>query len=106
MKARTEWSLKDINRYVARHGILLIPFEKGQRKEDLAAEYVAGHYGADAILFIGKAQEKVRTFLTKGRRNARGETYPWIVESRRVVPSSVWQSCADHSRSSWALASA
>ena len=23
-------------------------------------------------------QEKVRTFRTEGRRNARGETYPWI----------------------------
>jgi len=85
MKARTERFLKDINRYVTRHGIPVVTFEKGQRKEDLAAEYVADHDGADAILFVGKAQEKVRTFRTEGRRNARGETYPWIVESTAMV---------------------
>jgi len=85
MKARTERFLKDINRYVTRHGIPVVTFEKGQRKEDLAAEYVADDDGADAILFVGKAQEKVRTFRTEGRRNARGETYPWIVESTAMV---------------------
>ena len=37
------------------------------------------------MLFIGKAQEKVRSFRTQGRRNDRGETYPWIVESTAMV---------------------
>jgi hypothetical protein len=34
---------------------------------------------------MGKAQEKVRTFRTEGRRNDRGETYPWIVASTAMV---------------------
>ena len=41
--------------------------------------------GSEGLLFIGKAQEKVRTFRTEGRRNARGETYPWIVETTALV---------------------
>jgi hypothetical protein len=36
-------------------------------------------------VFIGKAQEKPRTFRTEGRRNSRGETHPWIVESTAFV---------------------
>ena len=61
--------------------IPIIGFEKGQRKEDLAAEYLARSSAPEGVLFIGKAQEKVRTFRTEGRRNASGQTYPWIVES-------------------------
>jgi hypothetical protein len=86
MKARTEGFLKDIDRYATQHSIPIISFEKGQRKEDLAVEYLADHDGvSDAMLFIGKAQEKVRTFRTEGRCNDRGETYPWIVESTAMV---------------------
>jgi len=88
MKARTERFLKDIDACVTRHGIPVVTFEKAQRKEELAAEYVAGHDGTDAILFVGKAQETVRTFRAEGRRNARGETYPWIVESTAMVNQS------------------
>ena len=51
----------------------------------MAAEYLAAILGTEGVLFIGKAQEKVRTFRTEGRRNATGETYPWIVESTAMV---------------------
>jgi hypothetical protein len=94
MKARTEGFLQDIDRYAVTHGIPIITFEKGQRKEDVAAEYLRHHDGAsDAILFIGKAQEKARTFRTEGRRNARGETYPWIVESTAMVNQYYFYGC-------------
>ena len=74
-----------IEDYAWRNGVPLISFERKQRKEDVAAEYVARFHGTEGVLFIGKAQEKVRTFRTEGRRNARGETYPWIVESTAMV---------------------
>ncbi len=67
------------------HQIPVISFEKGQRKEDVAAKYLATFPGTEGVLFIGKAQEKVRTFRTEGRRNERGETYPWIVDSTAMV---------------------
>lgn len=33
-------------------------FEKGQRKDDVAQEYLARFEGEEGVLFIGKAQEK------------------------------------------------
>jgi hypothetical protein len=85
MRSITLRFLKNVADYAEKHNVPVIPFEKGQRKEDVAAEYLQQSDGSEGILFIGKAQEKVRTFRTEGRRNDRGETYPWIVESTAMV---------------------
>jgi hypothetical protein len=85
MKAITEQFLQNIDDYAFEHQIEVITFAKGQRKEDLAAKYLATFPDTEGVLFIGKAQEKVRTFRTEGRRNERGETYPWIVDSTAMV---------------------
>ena len=85
MKAISERFLQSIDRFADDHDIPIIGFEKGQRKEDVAAEYLARVSIPEGVLFIGKAQEKVRTFRTEGRCNQRGETYPWIVESTAMV---------------------
>jgi hypothetical protein len=85
MKQITERFLDGIHHFAADHQIPILSFEKGQRKEDLAAEYLAQSSATEGVLFIGKAQEKVRTFRTEGRRNADGQTYPWIVESTAMV---------------------
>jgi hypothetical protein len=85
MKTITERFVKNINDYADTHHVPIITFEKGQRKEDLATEYLGKSDHGEGILFIGKAQEKVRTFRTEGRRNDRGQTYPWIVESTAMV---------------------
>jgi hypothetical protein len=37
------------------------------------------------VLFIGRAQEKTSVFRTERRRDAAGESYPWIVRSTGVV---------------------
>ena len=85
MAAITGRFLKQIADYAETRGVPVIAFGKNQRKEDVAAEYLRRSDGREGILFIGKAQEKVRTFRTQGRRNSRGETYPWIVESTAMV---------------------
>jgi hypothetical protein len=85
MKEISQRFLRSIHRFADDQDIPIISFEKGQRKEDLAAEYLAQSSETEGVLFIGKAQEKVRTFRTEGRRNDRGETYPWIVESTAMV---------------------
>jgi hypothetical protein len=85
MKEISQRFLDAIDQFADDSQIPVIHFEKGQRKEDLAAEYLAQFSETEGVLFIGKAQEKVRTFRTEGRRNARGETYPWIVESTAMV---------------------
>ena len=40
----------------------------------------------EGVLFVGKAQEKTRTFRTEKRRNpATGVVYPWIVRATAMV---------------------
>jgi hypothetical protein len=85
MKEISERFLRSIDEFAYHNGIPIIGFEKGQRKEDLAAEYRSRFAAPEGVLFIGKAQEKACTFRSEGRRNARGETYPWIVESTAMV---------------------
>jgi hypothetical protein len=85
MAGITQRFVQAIEHYARDHHTPLITFEKNQRKEDLAAAYLTGFSGSEGVLFIGKAQEKVRTFRTEGRRNPRGETYPWIVETTAMV---------------------
>ena len=85
MRTITQQFLRTIEQYADRHGVPILRFEKGQRKEDLAAEYRKRSDGSEGLLFIGKAQEKVRTFRTEGRRNARGETYPLDLETTTLA---------------------
>ena len=64
----------------------IVSFEKGQRKDDFAAEYRKRFVGPEGVLFIGKAQEKARVFRTQKRRNPQtGATYPWLVPSTAMV---------------------
>jgi len=80
-----------IHRFCRDQDVPLVDFEKGQRKDDLAHEYLAefeAEHGTDAegVLFVGKAQEKNRVYRTEKRRNpVTGATYPWIVRSSGVI---------------------
>jgi hypothetical protein len=74
-----------IERFVATEGIDLVTFEKGQRKDDVAQEYLGRFEGEEGVLFVGKAQEKASVFRTEKRRDAAGKTYPWIIRSTAMV---------------------
>ncbi|MGH9205432.1 MAG: hypothetical protein ACRD1G_02560 [Acidimicrobiales bacterium] len=75
-----------IHRFVRDEGIDLVAFEKGQRKDDIAHEYLAGFEGDEGVLFCGKAQEKTSTFRTEKRTNPEtGRSYPWIVRATAMV---------------------
>jgi hypothetical protein len=75
-----------IHRYCRDHGVPMVDFVKGQRKDDVAHEYLARFTGEEGVLFIGKAQEKTRVFRTEKRRNPdTGATYPWIVSATGIV---------------------
>ena len=52
-------------------------------REHLARFLAAGR--ADGVVFIGRAQEKVKVFATSKRRDAEGRSYPWITRASRVV---------------------
>jgi len=62
-------------------GVDLVTFEKGQRKDDVAQQYLASFEGDEGVLFVGKAQEKANVFRTVKRTDAQGVTYPWIIRS-------------------------
>ena len=79
-----------LHRFCRDRNVPLIDFVKGERKDDLAHEYLA-KFQADGqaqegVLFVGRAQEKNRVFRTEKRRNpVTGASYPWIVSSTGVV---------------------
>ena len=70
-----------IEHFVATEGVDLTTFEKGERKDDVAQQYLASFTGEEGVLFVGKAQEKTSVFPTEKRRDADGKRYPWIVRS-------------------------
>ncbi len=75
-----------IHRFIAASGIDLVHFKKGERKDDIAHEYLAEHDGSEGILFVGRAQEKANVFRTERRRNPlTGRTYPWLVPDTAMV---------------------
>ena len=50
-----------VRRIAACEGVDWIRFLKGQRKDDVAHEYLGRFEGDECVLFIGKAQEKAAT---------------------------------------------
>jgi hypothetical protein len=75
-----------IHRFANDEGVALIDFAKGQRKDDLAREHLAGFEEREGVLFVGRAQERTAVFRTEKRRNPiTGATYPWIVRASAMV---------------------
>jgi len=87
-----------IHRFCRDRDVPTVDFAKGQRKDDLAHEYLAEFEAAgrtQGVLFVGRAQERNRVFRTQKRRNrVTGATYPWIVSSTGVV-NQFYFSCVD-----------
>jgi hypothetical protein len=72
--------------FVARHGIPLVQFEKGQRKDTVMAEHLRRFTREEGVVFIGKAQENTPVFRTERRRSpTTGRPYPWIVRRSAMV---------------------
>src|SRR3954470_15852260 len=74
-----------MRRFARDQHIPWVQFAKGQRKDDVMHEYLAGFTAEEGVLFIGRAQEKTSLFRTERRRDAHGESYPWIVKTTGVV---------------------
>jgi hypothetical protein len=78
--------IKNIETFAQENGIPFFTFDKGKRKDDVAAAYLASFPGSEGVLFIAKAQEKVPVFRTEKRTNPdTGKKYPWIVKSTAMV---------------------
>lgn len=85
LSGKSEAFVAAIRRFAAAWRIAVVDFAKGQRKDDVMAQFLAGHDGSQRVLFIGRAQEAARVFGTVKRRDADGGSYPWIVRETRVV---------------------
>ena len=85
MGAMTAEYLKQVDAFVEREGVPVVLFERGQRKDDVAAGYRAKFEGTEGVLFLGKAQEKAGVFRTQKRTDEKGKAYAWIVESTAMV---------------------
>lgn len=86
MAPMTRAFVASIEQFVSEAGVDLVTFEKGQRKDDVAAEYRRRFEGEEGVLFVGKAQEKAGVFRTERRRNPEtGAPYPWLVRSTAMV---------------------
>ena len=95
MAPMTRRFVSEIERFAEREGVDLVTFEKGQRKDDVALDYLAGFAAEEGVLFVGKAQEKTTTFRTEKRRNAvTGASYPWIVRATAMV-NQYYMYCVD-----------
>jgi hypothetical protein len=70
-----------LEQFAATEGVGLVTFEKGQRKDDVAQQYLARFDREEGLVFIGKAQEKAHVFRTEKRRDAAGKRYPSVVRS-------------------------
>jgi hypothetical protein len=75
-----------IEKFVHDHALPLVSFDKGQRKEDVAAQFRASFAAPEGVVFVGKAQEKCTVYRSEKRRNPHtGRTYAWIVKSTALV---------------------
>jgi hypothetical protein len=48
----------DIHHFIAVHGLELVHFGKGQRKDEVTQRLLAGFTAAEGVLYVGRAQEK------------------------------------------------
>jgi len=73
-------------RFCKDNDIPLFAFEKGERKDDVAATHLATFDREEGVLFVGKAQEKTSTWRTlKCTNPITGKTCPWLYRSTALV---------------------
>jgi len=86
MDPMTRAFVSSLDGFCKQEQIPVVPFHKGQRKDDVMKEHLARFDKPEGVVFVGKAQEKTPVFRTEKRRNPEtGHTYPWIVRSSAMV---------------------
>ena len=74
-----------VHRFARDQIVPWVDFARGQRKDDVMHEHLAGFTKPEGVVFIGRAQEKTAVFRTEKRLNGQGLSYPWIVKSTGMV---------------------
>ncbi len=82
---------QSINDFVQAHGVPLHRFAKGERKDEETQRRLASFTGSEGVLYLGTAQEKMKTVRTEKRRHPQsGATYPWLVPATVVAKVCYW----------------
>ncbi len=84
MLPMTERFTAGIRHYIDTRRLDLVRFAKGQSKDQVAREYLAGHDGGECILFVGVAQEKTRVWRTAPAPGP-GNRYPWLYQEQAMA---------------------
>lgn len=75
-----------IEQFAQTQGLDLLTFGRGQRKDEIARDYLAKFTGYEGILFVGKGQERAAVVRTISKKNPRtGRSYPWLHKSTALV---------------------
>jgi hypothetical protein len=86
MDPMTKAFVADIHGFVAARGLELVHFAKGQRKDDIAHEFLTRFGDEEGVLFVGRAQEKAGVWRTQRRYSpATGGSYAWLVRSSAFI---------------------
>ncbi len=86
MEPITTAFIKALDHFAQTEGVPLLTFAHGQRKDEVAQEYLAIFSKQEGVLFIGKAQEKATVWRTERRYNTQtGQPYAWRVKFTALV---------------------
>ena len=75
----------DIRHFIAAHGLELVHFAKGQRKDEVTQRLLAGFTATEGVLYAGRAQEKSGVWRTQRRYHADGSSYAWLVRASAFI---------------------
>jgi hypothetical protein len=86
MDPMTKTFVAEVHGFVAARGLELVSFAKGERKDDVAAQFLARFTEPEGVLFVGRAQEKAGVWRTQRRYDrATGGSYAWLVRSSAFI---------------------
>jgi hypothetical protein len=80
----TQGYVRRVEAYIQKHKLPVVPFQKGERKDQIARKMRRQHPVHDGVVFVGVAQEKAQAF--KGRKEkASGRGYIQFQYTRQPV---------------------
>jgi hypothetical protein len=75
----------DIHHFIDSHGLELVHFAKGQRKDEVTQRLLAGFTATEGVLYAGRAQEKSNVWRTQRRYRPDGSSYAWLVRASAFI---------------------
>lgn len=71
--------VKSIHDFAQHQEVEIVPFAKGERKDEVTQQRLQDFKAPEGVLYIGKAQEKFSTFrVTKKFSTHTGKPFPWL----------------------------